>query len=291
MSRYSREDLSVALGRLGVLPGDTLMVRADLGAIGRISSKDRNDYVAFFLDAIGTEGTLIGLAFTGCTALARNLKAKEVFNGSNPAYTGSFANLMLSYPGSVRSRHPSNSYVAIGYRAEEILAGHDETSGAYEPVREVMKRKGKMILIGCAGTSPGFTTTHLAEVDLGRHKRILFSRRHRCRYLKDGEIKIFRRPDLGSCSASFYRFYGLYAKHEVLRQGHVGNAYALMVDAQSAYDIDRQALLADPRITICDNPMCGFCHTKRWDNLPAYPGYFARKVARKVRSLVSPASR
>lgn len=284
MSRYTREELSSSLRKLGVVSGDTIMVRADLGAIGRISSKDRNDYISFIMDVLGTEGTLIGLSFTGCSPAWRDL---PVFDGNNPSRTGAFANLMLGYPNSFRSSHPSNSYVGIGAKAKEILVKHDEKAGAYEPIRDVIEHKGKMIVIGCAGSSPGFTTTHLAEVDLDLHKRIIWPQRYRCRYVKNGEIRIFRRPDLGSCSASFYRMYGLYAKAEILAQGYVGNAYALMVDAKSAYEIDRAELLTNPRTTICSNHFCSFCHTRRWDNLHAYPVYFIRRVIRKARKVIA----
>lgn len=81
---------------------------------------------------------------------------------------------MLSHPKAFRSKHPTNSYVAIGKNAKYIFGNHDENSGSYEPIRKIVELEGKMILIGCVESSPGFTTTHLAEVDLGLHKRIIF---------------------------------------------------------------------------------------------------------------------
>jgi aminoglycoside N3'-acetyltransferase len=282
MNMFSTKDLVEGLHCLGVEKGDVLLVRAGLRSIGRLSSNDRQDYVNFLLEAVGDTGTVIGLAFTsrykegGSGQLA-------IFDGTNKSYAGALVNMMLQHPDAYRSTHPTNSYVAIGPCAEEILGDHDETSGAYEPVRKIMALNGKMVLIGCCGSSPGFTTTHLAEVDLGLNRRIMFRHRNKVYYKKDGKIHLFRRDDIGSCSSIFYRFYGHYIKNEVLQQGYIGNAYSLCIDAKKAYDIDVNVLKNNPRITICDNPDCGLCRARRWDNLHAKPYYHFRQYSKRVK--------
>ena len=92
---YSIKKLSDNLAKLGVKPDDTLLVRANLGCIGRIDSKTKNDYLKLFLDAIGKDGTLVGLAFTKSSFV--KLDNSYIFDGKNKSYTGSFANLMLKY--------------------------------------------------------------------------------------------------------------------------------------------------------------------------------------------------
>lgn len=277
---YSIEKLKNDLLGLGINKGDTVLVRADLGAIGKLETKKREDYINFILEAVGEEGTIIGLSFTGGFFIKKNKNI--VFDGTNKSYTGAFANTMLAHPKAARSTHPTNSYVAIGKNAKYILENHDENSGAYEPIRKIVQLDGKMILIGCVESSPGFTTTHLAEVDLGLHKRIIFPTLNGAFYKQNNEIKLFKRKDIGSCSSTFYKFYGHYVKNELLIQGNVGNAYSILIDAKKAYDLDFNILKSNPKITICDNPSCMLCRARRWDNLIDMPMFIIRDIIPRI---------
>lgn len=275
-----KDKIKNQLVRLGVCEGDIILVRADLGAIGKLS-RDRLDYVNVILDVIGDTGTLVGLAFTGGSFIKRN--KSNIFNGINKANTGAFANVMLSHPKSIRSKHPTNSYVAIGKDAKVVLEAHNERSGAYEPIRKLLELDAKMILIGCVDLSPGFTTAHLAEVDLGLHKRIMFPTLNTCFYKTDsGDTKLFKRKDLGGCSATFYKFYGHYVKSELLQQGYVGNAYSVLIHAQKAYEIDKAILQKSPKFNICNNPNCFLCRARRWDNLKDAPSFIIRTLYKKL---------
>jgi aminoglycoside 3-N-acetyltransferase len=277
---HSLEKLKSDLEKLGIIKGDTLLVRADLGAIGKLETKKREDYINFMLEAVGEEGTIIGLSFTSYFFIKKNKNI--IFDGKNKSYTGAFANTMLKHPKVIRSTHPTNSYVAIGKNAQYILENHDETSGAYEPIRKILRLGGKMILIGCVESSPGFTSTHLAEVDLGLHKRIIFPSLNGSYYKKDNEIKLFKRKDLGGCSSTFYKFYGFYVKNELLQQGYVGNAYSILIDAQKAFDLDLKILNANPKITLCKNKSCMICRARRWDNLIDMPMFVVRAIISKI---------
>lgn len=277
---FSVENLKSDLNNLGIQKGDTVLVRADLSSIGKLESKNRQDYINFILEAVGEEGTIVGLSFTESFFLRKNRNI--IFDGTNKAYTGAFANEMLKHPKSIRSMHPTNSYVAIGKNAKYILDGHDENSGAYEPIRKIVELGGKMVLIGCVKSSPGFTTTHLAEVDLGLHKRIIFPSLNMVYYRKNGEIKLFKRKDLGSCSSTFYRFYGHYVKNELLTQGYIGNAYSIAIDAKKAFELDLEILKNNPKITICDRNDCMLCRARRWDNLKDIPACLFSKAIPKI---------
>lgn len=277
---YSVENLKNDLNNLDIQKGDTVLIRADLAAIGKLASKNRQDYINFMLEAVGEEGTIVGLSFTSGFFIKKNKNI--VFDGTNKSYTGAFANEMLKHSRSIRSTHPTNSYVAIGKNAKYILDGHDENSGAYEPIRKIVELGGKMVLIGCVKSSPGFTTTHLAEVDLGLHKRIIFPSLNMVYYRKDNEIKLFKRKDMGSCSSTFYRFYGYYVKNELLTQGYVGNAYSIAIDAKKAFELDLEILKNNPKITICDNDNCILCRARRWDNLKDMPMYVIKFIIPKI---------
>ena len=61
---YSVENLKNDLNKMGVKKGDVLLVRANLGSIGKLNTKKREDYINFLLKAVGESGTIVGLSFT-----------------------------------------------------------------------------------------------------------------------------------------------------------------------------------------------------------------------------------
>ena len=266
--------------KLGISKGDVLLLRAGLKEIGVLESRDRNDYVKLILDVLGPEGTLVALSFTNSFLLKKNKKI--VFDKNVKANTGAFANIMITYPNSVRSEHPTNSFVAIGKHAEFILKDHDHTKGAYYPMKKIIELGGKMALVGCVDTSPGFTTTHFAEVNLGLHKKIIFPTFNRAFYKKGNQTVLFKRRDLGSCSSTFYRFYSYYVYKKLLKQSDVGSAYSVLIDAREAYEVDCNVLINNKKITICSNSNCFLCRARRWDNLIDIPRFIMKKILNHV---------
>jgi len=279
--KISPEKISQDLIAFGVKRGDTLLVRADLSQVGMLTTKNKMDYIDAILDCIGEEGTLIGLSFSRDSILRVN--KENIFDGTNKSYVGAFSNLMLKHKKASRSTHPTNSYVAIGRFANELTVSHTEMSGAYDLIEKVIELNGKMLLIGCVDSSPGFTTTHLAEVKLNLHKRIIFPSFNKVLYLKNGQVNLFKRKDLGSCSSTFYKFYAYYVREKILKQGIVGNAYTILVDAKDAYAVDKRVLMQYPKITICDNKNCFTCRTRRWDNIKDSPLYLVRFIWHYIR--------
>lgn len=267
--------------KLGIEDGDTVLVRAALSAVGTLPNGP-NNLINAFLDVINMNGTLVSLSFTGSSFLKKPDPNKP-FRIDTPTYAGALPNAMLAYSEAKRSKHPTCSYVAIGKNAEWITLDHDPKSPAYEPIRKIINLNGKMVLIGCVATSPGFTTTHLAEYDLGMMNRIIFPWLNTVYYEDDRkDIKLFRRKDLGFCSNSFYKFYSHYVRAGILRTGYVGNAYSISVPAKEAYLIDKQILSRNPKFNICDDPFCFMCNARRWDRVHRSPIYVFRRIQRKI---------
>lgn len=263
---------------LGIKQGETLLIKVNLGAIGMIDSKKRSDYLEAILAAIGDEGTLVTFAFTETSFIKVN--PEIIFDGHNKSYLGTFANLMLNHPKMYRSEHPTNSFVAIGKYAKEMTQDHDANSHAYEPIRRVIERGGRILTIGADKLTPGFVT-HLVEIDLGIHKRIIFPWLTRALYKKHGQTLLFKRRDIGGCTDACYKFYGEYIKAEALMQGYVGAAYTLLIEGKTAYEIDKAILKNDPKFTLCTSKDCLKCRARRWDNLGDAPGFIFRKLLKK----------
>lgn len=266
--------ISNDLHSIGVEKGDIICIRADMGKIGLPFNK-KMDYLESFLDAVGVEGTIIGLAFTSSNFIRRS--KLNIFDSNSKSITGAFANLMLSHPSSIRSTHPTNSFVAIGKYAKYITENHDENSGAFDPIRKLIELNAKMILIGCTDTSPGFTTTHLVEKDLGINKKIMLQGLSTVYFKKGDSLKLFRRYDIGCCSNAYYKLYGHYIQHEALHQGYVGNAYTILINAHNAYTIDKEILNSDSKYLLCDNKACLKCNL-RWDNLFSIPNFIIYRI-------------
>ncbi|SDZ29329.1 AAC(3) family N-acetyltransferase [Pseudomonas sp. NFIX28] len=283
MTKISEKELFEEFSRMGVCSGDTILLRASLGAVGRITG-GADVFIDALLNAVGPEGTIVSLAFTDGVFI-RKPKVEDAFDLQKKSYAGALPNAMIKRADAFRSRHPMCSYVAIGKLAEHITNGHDEKSPAYEPIRKIIDAHGKCMLVGCVGSSPGFTTTHLAEADLGLLSLAVFPRLVST-YYKDAsnEVKLFRRPDSGLCSNSFYKFYSLYVKNQILTTGFIGNAYSIIAPAKECYEIDYAALKQDRKMNICGSSDCYTCNVGRWDRIYRAPGYFFKLIVRKLRA-------
>jgi aminoglycoside N3'-acetyltransferase len=183
--------------------------------------------------------------------------------------------------------HPQCSYVAIGLHASDIIGDHGPQSPAYEPIRKLIELNAKMVLLGCASSSPGFTTAHLAEIDLGHHKRAVLPKIMAASpYLdKDGRIQIFKRKDMGMCSKSFWKFYAHYVRSGILRASFIGSAYSILAPAKQCYDIEKALLAENPKFNICDDSSCITCNALRWDRIHHMPKLIIRKmISRRKRA-------
>jgi aminoglycoside N3'-acetyltransferase len=282
MNRITEEELIKNFSDHGICPGDTILVRANLGAIGRIIG-GADTFIRALLKTVGEEGTIISLAFTS-SRFIKKPKIEDAFDVRKKSYAGALPNTMLDYVGAHRSTHPTCSYVAIGKHAEFLTKKHNETSPAYEPIREIINLNGKCMLIGCVDNSPGFTTTHLAEIDLNLSSLIIFPQLHStyCK-LPNGDIKLIRRKDLGLCSNSYYKFYSLYVRHGILRTGNVGNAYSIIAMAKECYKIDLETLKENSKFNICQCNLCFTCNAGRWDRLHYAPLYFIRLLLKSLK--------
>lgn len=283
MKRINKDELIKSFREIGINRDDVILIRASLGAVGRITG-GAETFVDALYEVVGKEGTIVALAFTS-GSFFKKPKKEDAFHQLKESYAGALPNEMIKRADSHRSRHPMCSYVAIGKFAKEITEGHDHRSAAYEPIRKIIQYQGKNILVGCVESSPGFTTTHLAEQDLGFLKKPIFSRFVKACYINDyGDYKIFKRKDLGLCSNSYYKFYAHYVKKGILNSGFIGGAYSIMAPAKECYDIERYILSINDKFNICDSSDCFMCNVNRRDRLHHIPKFIARFFWRRLKS-------
>lgn len=284
MVSQMHEKLSISkivsnLRELGVAEGDTILVRGDLSKIGRIK---KDEFVDALILAVGNEGTVVSLSFTTSSFITK-ADIHKPYTLETPSNAGSLPNAMLQHKLSKRSAHPTNSVVAIGKYAEYIIDNHGPDQPAFEPIRKIVDLNGKMLLVGCVSTSPGFTTAHLVEYDLGLHKRLMFPWLNNIYYISNNnELKLYRRNDPGLCSKSFYKFYAHYVKSGILLTGNIGKAYSILAPAKKAYDIEKYLLTENPKFNICEETHCAVCNLLRYDRLHRVPLFIFKKIINKI---------
>ncbi|XCW06559.1 AAC(3) family N-acetyltransferase [Streptomyces sp. HUAS MG47] len=174
------------LVRLGLRPGDTLLVHASLSGTGLEAGTLREALRA----ALGPEGTLVVPAFTPENSdTSPQYRARvagltpgqtEEVRAGMPAFDplrtpcpgmGRFAESVRTAPGAVRSAHPQTSFAALGRDAERLTADHPLHShlGEESPLGALWRADAKVLMI-----QVGFevcTAFHLAEYRVGAPER------------------------------------------------------------------------------------------------------------------------
>ncbi len=233
-----------------------MLARSALKSLGKVDGNAAQLLIEALLSVVGETGTVLGLSHS---AISTRLARWNVFHRNAPCTTGGLASALLSWPGALRSKHPTNSMVAIGRDAEVLLRGHDETATCFGPIRKLIDANGKMMLVGCVESSPGFSTVHYAYEELGLAEKSIQRGLRGAYYERDGRTYWFAREDVPGCSMGFSNFYPLYRERGVLVCGKVGDADSMLVRAQDAYPIELSEIRRDPRISLCQNPGCFSC--------------------------------
>lgn len=251
---------------LGLASSDTVLVMSDVRflRIKRTAPGDRINYAEALLDAVsdvvGPEGTVLAMAFTPVSWLPSRRASIPIFSSTALPTTGGFATALMARQGSTRSQHPTNSFVALGPAATELLQFHTPATHCFRPVEELISRGGKMLSIGCVDVAPGFSSTHVAQFHLGLSFQSLLRGRARARYLDEGgRERVFRKRDVPGCSNGFGKMYPRYRKYGILKEGVVSGAPSMLIRADDAYRVDIETLRDDPTIVLCDDPSCVSC--------------------------------
>lgn len=283
-----RDQLIRDLRALGIREGDHVVLRVSLRSLGIL--RPAETLVRAVLDVVGPSGSLYALAFTRAFPLPLRGPALDyVFDASTPSETGGLTNFLLTFPGAVRSRHPTNSFVGVGNFARTILEDHGPDSPMFDPVRRLAEHdRGKMLLVGRLFESPGFSTVHVAQHLLGFGNRTVG--RYGVRYrLPDGSVGVYIRNDAAGCSRGFHRFYPAYRAAGAVTEGRVAAADCMLGVLSKTLSVDMQVLRQDPTFFFCDDLGCESCRRNwvfyqeaAWRYWPARGLRAARAVWRRV---------
>jgi Aminoglycoside N3''-acetyltransferase len=266
-------DLTRDLRALGLASGDIVLVRVGLRALGQVEGRAADSLIEALLAVVGEDGTIVGLSHT---AAMQRSDREGVFRRDTPVVTGGFAAAMVDRADAYRSRHPTDSMVAIGRDAERLLEDHDEGSTCFSPVRRLIEVGAKTVLIGCVESGPGFTV-HFVYEELGLAHKSLLSGAYGAYYEKDGKRCWFSKRDVPGCSMGFGNFYPLYRERGVMASGKVGDAESMLIACRDAFETEYEAITRDPRVSLCDRPDCLSCRGSKLFNLRDMPRFYARR--------------
>ena len=113
----------------GISNGDLIVVHSSFDEL-QLTGASAKQVIDSLIHMVGVSGTLAMPAFPyyknapkGRAIITKDI-TNEVWEYSvkkTPAWTGLIPNLLMRYPGAVRSRHPLNSMVAVGPLAEKMM--------------------------------------------------------------------------------------------------------------------------------------------------------------------------
>jgi len=158
---------------------------------------------------------------------------------------GAIPAAVVSWPGRVRGRHPTDSFAAVGARASELVSGQSPAD-LCAPLKALARAGGYVLLMGIG--LERMTLLHLAEKEAGRE---LFRR-----WAKDER----GRPavvEVGGCSEGFGKLEPFL--NPITRTAVVGRSTWRLLPAAEAVALAASAIRADPNITHCGVADCERC--------------------------------
>lgn len=155
---------------IGISAGDTFMIHASLRSVGAVEERAEG-LVDVLLSVLGDRGTLLAYVDFEPTNDVPYFDPQK-----SPARLdhGILAEVIRTWPKSVRSLNPGASMIAIGYRSEWICNNHPMNYGygPDSPLSKLVEIGGKALLLG--SDLDNVTILHYAEHRAKlRNKRVI----------------------------------------------------------------------------------------------------------------------
>jgi aminoglycoside 3-N-acetyltransferase len=267
---HSRQALADGFRRLGVAPGDTVMLHASVRAVGEVAGGPDQIHLAL-KDALTADGTL--MMYASCPAyydevgrghlhpdrereLADKLPAFDPFTARAERENGALVELLRTYPGSTVNPHVAR-FVVWGRQAAYLISEQpwDYAFGRRSALDRFVALDGKILLLGCDHDTVTFL--HYAEhiVDIPE-KRVA---RYEVPVNEDGR-RVWRRMEEFDTSSEgahpnwpdrfFARLVDTYLAQASNRGGYVGDAHSFRLDARGLLEFAlpvMKAVAADAR--------------------------------------------
>lgn len=131
LSRVDRAMLVDSFGSIGLKKGSIVCTHSSLSRLGHIVG-GADAVIDALIEVVGEEGCILMPSFPINGSMRLYLDLGEVFDvRSSPSKVGFITEVFRKRPGVLRSLHPTNSLLAWGKRAKELLRDHDKSITPY----------------------------------------------------------------------------------------------------------------------------------------------------------------
>lgn len=171
---YDAEGLTGALRRLGIAPGDTVLVHSAFKCSSGFRG-DPQDVIQALLDAVGSTGNLMMVSMPYSGSTYDYLWGNPVFDvRKTPSRMGILSEIFRRRRDVVRSLHPTHPVLACGERASWIVEGHERNvypCGEGTPFAKLRELDGKTLFFDV----PFYTFTFIHYIEDHIKEQLPFS--------------------------------------------------------------------------------------------------------------------
>jgi aminoglycoside 3-N-acetyltransferase len=241
-----REGIASALRFLGLRSGYHVLVHSSLSSMGHVEGGAAT-VVQALLDVVGADGTVIVPTLTGNELIGPD--ADMTFDiVTSPSWNGAVAEAVRTWPGAVRSVHPTHSVAAIGAAAQRLTCGHVDCvtpCGEGSPyARLAADPAGMILLLGCDHES-NTTLHHVEELAGVRYHLQPLPVRGVIHYGDRTQSRSYWVHRYGT-PRNFTAIEPLLQERGIQVQGAVGNATARLMPANRLVSLGLDVLRAAP---------------------------------------------
>jgi aminoglycoside 3-N-acetyltransferase len=247
-----RETLEKKFRYLGLGEGDRVVVHSSLRSIGPVDG-GAETVVAALIGLLGPNGLLAAPTF--------NFRVTRFDPDETPSRMGRITEVVRTWPGAVRSWHPTHSVTAIGADAEALCAGHHLVGGLSvdSPLDRLAFSGGWVLLIGVGHNRN--SSIHIGEARAPtpwlRREPVEGTLTVRGR---EATIPLLEPP---GCSEAFGAAEGELRRRGAIRDGEIGQASAQLMRGRDLIETVIDLMRDDPALFLCTNPACPRCSTAR----------------------------
>ncbi len=162
---YGDQDLTRFLDKVGVRPGDSLMLHSSWRELNGYSGKPAN-FCAALRSYLGPEGLLVmpSLTYHNMSSAEFLATGKPMDVRRSPSAMGLLTEVFRRGKGVVRSLSPTHPLLACGADAANFIEGHaatDRPFGPDSPFSRLLDRNAMLLCLDCGFSS--ITFTHCVE--------------------------------------------------------------------------------------------------------------------------------
>jgi aminoglycoside 3-N-acetyltransferase len=276
----TKDQLKKDLLRLGLEKEDNVAVALSFKSIGYVQGGP-NTFIDALLEVVGSKGTIMMNTFTHSKSLF-GLTPDHVFDSKKTIpYTGLIPRTLLQRDGSIRSQHPNNSVVAIGFYAKYLTVDHDGRSNPFLPYEKLGQINGKYMCIGLGNRFVAIR--HQAQVRANLFRAPIFLSSYYKRPIGGKGLFVVKHPP---CIDNLHNIVPIVEEKMFFSRGKVGLADTILVNAEELLEVMAKILKRNPELGLCNRLFCFNCrYIERHLNLYSkikHPRFFQKNAIAKT---------